>query len=534
MYSSDFDVYSALTRQQQWSAKFRYCERIRKEWLATVGTTRNRITCVYSPTLSQLVRQTFACVVVDEGTRLQGGFETDLASGVIELQPLYRIVLSATPIKGRLSQIFWLVWWVCGGHAEPHARWPYAGTEEDKQDFSKTYLIAEHNLTAQEEGRSSYKRLSPQVCNVHGLWKLFAPIILRRLKSDAGVPIVTKTEHIVRVPFGTQQKAVYEHHLHAEYLTASGHQDPGGRMSALRLAAAAPTSLKLKHAPSENSTTYRSDNEFTPKIGCALNLIQQIISRGEQVVVASFFNEPLQTLARLLKEAGVPFCTLDGNKSPSQRKPLSRQFKEGVAGGIAVNLASISAVAEGHNWFRCPNMIVLTYTWESDKMKQIIDRIWRLPSPKDVNVWKIICEGSVELRLDELSNEKNDAACLVLDGRLLAEHPKELSLWEIAQEAIENYDQSTRAIPEETIQGQWFKLKPALAQAALLFKHNTPSAAPADSLLPATMDALPFTVKSQTQTTRIIPRFQRGSAPEIPAWKRKLWLNPSPAPTVAR
>jgi len=52
-------------------------------------------------------------------------------------------------------------------------------------------------------------------------------------------------------------------------------------------------------------------------------------------------------------------------------------------------------------------------------------------------------------------------------------------------------------------------------------------------LLPATIDALPFTVKSQTQTTRIIPRFQRGTTPQIPDWKRKLWLNPNSTPSPA-
>ncbi|HEY1171060.1 MAG TPA: SNF2-related protein [Verrucomicrobiae bacterium] len=514
--SSDCKRWHLLSSQQQWHIKFRFCSSIRNEWLATLGSERQGITCTYSPKLSDLVRDCFACVVVDEGTRLQGGFETELATGVLNLRPAYRIVLSATPIKGRLSQIFWLLWWVCGGEKEAHARWPYAGTEDDKMDFSKTYLIAERNLTAEEEGRNAYNRLSPQVCNVHGLWKLFGPIILRRLKADIGEDMVKKHESIIRVPFGSMQKEVYEYHLGARYLNSNGRADPGGRMSALRMAAAAPTSEKLRFVENDKGgKLYRSTNEFTPKIGCALNLIQQIISRGEQVVVASFFKEPLLTLARLLKEAGVPFCLLDGDKSPAKRKPISQQFKQGVSSGIAVNLSSF-ALAEGHNWFLCPNMIILTYTWESDKMKQMPDRIWRLPSPKDVNIWKIICDGSIELRADELSNEKNDASSLVLDGQLLPTHPREVSLWEIAQEAIENYDQHSRAIPEESIQAQWPRLKAALEEAAKLFKQGTPLLAPLTS---ETIAALPYAAS----TERVMPRFQRGATSQIPDWKRKLW-----------
>jgi predicted RNA methylase len=468
----DCRPWNELDDTRKWQAKWSFAHRQREAWQADIGQEKNGITCVYSPSLSSLMADVFACVVVDEGTRLQGGFETDLAAGVMRMNPRYRCALSATPIKGRLLQVFWIVWWVCGGKKEPHARWPYAGTEEDKKDFARTYLVEEKNLTRKEDGKSGYTRLSPQVCNVHGLWKLLAPIVLRLRKQDAGEAIVKKLEHIIRVPFGRQQNAVYQYHLKAKYRTPSGHADPGRRMNALRMVAASPTNPKLDIVPHSPPGLPRSSSIFTPKLGAALNLIQQFVCRGEQVVVASFYREPLKALERLLTEAGVPLCLLDGDKSPGQRKPLSRRFKQGKEGGLAVNLSSIQAVAEGHNWFRCPNLIVLTYTWEADKMKQIVDRIWRLNSPKDVNIWKIICDGSVELRLDELCSEKTDAAELVLDGRLLSEPPKELNLWEITQQATANYDSTAKTIPEETIEAQWPKLKELLQQAAQLWRSN--------------------------------------------------------------
>jgi hypothetical protein len=51
--------------------------------------------------------------------------------------------------------------------------------------------------------------------------------------------------------------------------------------------------------------------------------------------------------------------------------------------------------------------------------------VYRLDSVKDVNVWSIIAEGTIDLRLDALRQEKGDSAALALDGELLgAQQPR--------------------------------------------------------------------------------------------------------------
>lgn len=60
-----------------------------------------------------------------------------------------------------------------------------------------------------------------------------------------------------------------------------------------------------------------------------------------------------------------------------------------------------------------------------------INRAHRLNSPWPVNVWSVICDGSIDRKLEAGIHEKKDATELVLDGHLFGETPKEVNLHEL-------------------------------------------------------------------------------------------------------
>ncbi len=337
----------------------------------------------------------FTCVAVDEGTRMKGE-NTLVGLGVRQLTPKYRLVSTATPIKNRLPDIFRLAWWVTGGREEAHARFPYANSSADRGDFAEEFLVSEHNLSAKKRRNPRYKKLTPNVCNVHRLWKMMAPIILRRRKHDIGEQIVSKHRHVIRAAMGTHQAETYKYHLRASYLDKNGRPAPGAKLQALRMAAAAPHAENL--VPVLNGKgSHRSHTGYIPKIASALNLINQILRRGEQVVVGSAFIEPLNTLSCLLKEANVRHLRMDGSVSQTRRGMLSAQFKQGgpkynphasAKNLYPVTLAGVESCAEGHNWSRGKNVILIGFSWAFDKFEQLINRVHRLNSPEDVHVYK--------------------------------------------------------------------------------------------------------------------------------------------------
>ncbi len=419
------------------------------------------VRCVWDPTLADLCADAFDCVVVDEATKLKGGFDTQIAAGVLQLQPRYRLVCTATPIKNRLQNIFPLAWWACGGKLEATARWPYPLHEAGR--FAKTFHTVERNLTKEraERGaadprkrRSRFCRLTPQVCNVHKVWKLLAPVVLRRRKKDIGEDIVGKSRQVYRVPMGTMQAQVYKAHLEWNPVDANGRSTIGPKLQALRMAAAAPHSPLL---PKMRGPAY------CPKMAATMTLIEQVLRQGKQVIVFSPFHDPLDEIARRLRDAFVSVEVLDGRMSQAKRGAAALRFKKRL---FPVLLASNECMAEGHSFPNCSFVIQYAYPWALDKVLQSEDRAHRINSVEDLQVYRLITEGSIDPKMESQIDEKADAAELVLDGHLLGERPEEVNLAELLQVAAREFDEKSKTIDESTLESEWPALRERLKEAA--------------------------------------------------------------------
>jgi non-specific serine/threonine protein kinase len=182
------------------------------------------------------------------------------------------------------------------------------------------------------------------------------------------------------------------------------------------------------------------------------------------VTVFSAFHEPLDTLARRLDEAGVPYEILDGRTNCAARGVASLDFQAGRPTAKPVMLAGANAMAEGNNWFRCSHAILIAYDWAYNIFEQAINRIHRLNSPKDVTVWPIICKGTIDRRLESLIDEKGDAAELVLDGALLEEATEEVSLRELLKCAYREF-LATDTVDEAELEKEWPLLRSRLSDA---------------------------------------------------------------------
>jgi hypothetical protein len=501
----------------------------------TLDTTHgpHKIKCILTPSLSDLLciapvpspgharnegesnpldgrSCVFDAVAVDEATRMKN-IDTFIGSGVLQLCPRYRLVLTATPIKNRVPDLFYLAWWATGGKTRAHARLPFA--QDGKFDFSATFCVAERAI-ANSGKRISGRRsvLTPQACNIHKLWKMMAPIILRRRKKDintirtsergvhaaspstgpsainasmADRDIQPKNVHIYRVPMGTAQRLIYKAQLEWHPLDKNGKKATGKILTALRMAAAAPTSVSnngawdswLSRQPRtdqiELSQQIAALTSYTPSISGALTLIDQILRRRQQVILFAPFHDPLETLSRRLTDAGVRHLLLTGDVSQRERGRLAAQFKQGPprsagvppAGGgtvpvpvhplYPVMLAGIDCMAEGHNFFRCANVIHYSYPWALDKVIQADDRAHRLNSTGPVNSYRLICEGTIDRRLESQIDEKSDAAELILDGHLLGEAKQELNMNELLDFAFKEFSEARNTLDEQTLEQEW-------------------------------------------------------------------------------
>ena len=346
-------------------------------------------------------------------------------------------------------------------------------------------MVSERNLTKEEAAQSTgrcgshrYVKFTPQICNVHRAWKLLAPVILRRRKDDCGEDIVKKVRLVVRVPMGLSQAAAYQFHLKAKYLDKNGMPAIGAKLQALRVAAANPAS-ELLIRPEHDVTpgAPRSPYTYIPKVASALELIRQALERREQVMLGNAFQNGLDVFSARLNEAGVKHLVLDGRISQRRRGELARLFKRGCPRAVdeglidrtsdyPVLLAGQECMAELHSFNYCNNVILTAYSWAFDKFEQFINRAHRLNSPWQVNVWSVICDGSIDRRLEGGIHEKKDAAELVLDGHLLGEHSTEVNLFELLDIARREF-KSVKTSDEDELEQSWPLLRAALGKAFL-------------------------------------------------------------------
>ena len=170
-------------------------------------------------------------------------------------------------------------------------------------------------------------------------------------------------------------------------------------------------------------------------------------------------------------ESGVKHAVLDGRTSPAKRGAAAEPFKKGRASGVPVMLAGVECMSEGFSFHLCSNVILLAYSWAFDKFLQAIDRIWRLNSVKDVDVYPIICDGSIDKKLEANIQEKGDAAELVLDGQLLGEDPSEVNLAELFQIAARKFAKMKESgtLDEPELEKEWPATRSHLAQAMKLW-----------------------------------------------------------------
>jgi hypothetical protein len=446
------------------------------EYRVNIGVTRHQdghsFKCIYDPSLADLVQDVVDVTVADEGTVMKAD-TTIVGLGLRQIQSRYWLITSATPIKNRLPDLFWLAWRVSGGQPDPHARFPYPGTAEARAEFAAEFQLSERNLTREVETKQrSRPKLTPQVSNVHRLWKFVAPLVLRRRKADCGEDIVVKHRHVVRVPLGTHQARTYAYHLAAAYLDCNQRPAIGAQLQALRVAAANPASALLEYKGKSPGfpeaaalAAFRSRYSYIPKLASCLNLIREILEQHEQVIVFHTFHDATDLMSHRLTEAGVPHLIMDGRASQARRGRCAADFK---ARRVPVTLASSECMAKGHSFSQCSRVVHYSFPWAMDSIVQSDDRVHRINSPRDVHSFRLTAVGSMDMKMEAQGEEKTDAAELVLDGQLIDRPFVELSAAELLQIAHDDFRLAggNPTVDEEELLRGWPELRARLGEAA--------------------------------------------------------------------
>ncbi|GEM_PF-1987963 len=407
------------------------------------------------------LKKCFDTIIVDEGVKIKSKHSMQ-GIAVRALRAKNRLLLSGSPIKGWISDSYWLLHWTLG-NAVP--RFPYhyeGGTERFLNDFGVFEQAAEEFRKSLSTGK---KKLLPEIGNLHLLWKLFAPAIVRRTKADCGVELVLKNVHRIKVNFTTEQKKVYDWWIanFSEWFKASHvtEMDEGGvamkemilgLLWKLRITATVPASNLLPGVPMagmEDSFFLgaQGKSNYTEKALFVLSKAKDVVDAGEQLVVFSSLSDNTHYLKDLLGRFGITSEIVNAETTPKKRGLLVHDFKKKK---FPVLIAGTQAMSLGHSLDNANHVIMTDFEWDHSTTRQAIDRVHRFTSKKDVNVYMLYTEGGIDQKqLFEIIDLKGKSSDLALDGKLIDQNETQVDFFKMAREIINAHQMGTDGLLDE-------------------------------------------------------------------------------------
>jgi non-specific serine/threonine protein kinase len=305
---------------------------------------------------------------------------------VKQLRADTRIALTGTPIENRLGDL-WSIF-----------------------DFINPGLLG-----SSKQFSSFVKGLADRPQGTYGpLRELVRPYILRRLKTDKNVitDLPDKTEVKAFCALSRKQAALYQQTV--EELARRLEDVDGIERRGMVLAFLMRLKQICNH-PSQWIGDGAWAEKDSGKFARLRDIVEVIAARQEKALIFTQFRETTAPLAAFLGSVfGRAGLVLHGETEIRKRKELVRQFQEDEnipffvlslkAGGAGLNLTAASHVIHFDRW------------WNPAVENQATDRAFRIGQTRNVLVHKFICRGTVEDKIDQLIESKEQLAGDLLGG----------------------------------------------------------------------------------------------------------------------
>jgi superfamily II DNA or RNA helicase len=332
-----------------------------------------------------LLKQRFSLAVFDEAQALKNP-RSQAAIVARELHAQRRLVVTGTPVENHLGDL-----WAQFDCVLP-------GLLGDSKGFTR-YFRTPIEKHADDERQT---RLNRRI----------APFLLRRSKEQVAQELPAKTEIVQMLELNGKQRALYETlrlALHEKVRQAIAKRGLGqssivilDALLKLRQVCCHPRLVKLDAARKLTESA---------KLEALLPMLEELLAEGRRILLFSQFTEMLDLIETELRDRKLSWLRLDG--STRDRDTPIRRFQSGdcplflislKAGGVGLNLTAADTVIHYDPW------------WNPAVERQATDRAHRIGQDKPVFVYKLICSGTVEEKIQALQQRKAALAEAVLSG----------------------------------------------------------------------------------------------------------------------
>jgi SNF2 family DNA or RNA helicase len=148
------------------------------------------------------------------------------------------------------------------------------------------------------------------------------------------------------------------------------------------------------------------------KLEQLMDILEEMTEEGRKVLLFSQFTSMLTLIEEACVKKKIDYVKLTGQTK--DRKTPVDEFQNGK---VPLFLISLKAGGTGLNLTAADTVIHFDPWWNPAAEAQATDRAHRLGQTKQVFVYKMICEGTVEEKILELQHKKAQLMKTILDGQ---------------------------------------------------------------------------------------------------------------------
>ena len=181
--------------------------------------------------------------------------------------------------------------------------------------------------------------------------------------------------------------------------------------------------LGRNYAESRRVSWSVDDLKKSSKARRMLEIIDEAASEGRKIIVFSFFLDTIRKVVELLDDRCLN--PINGSISPARRQEIIDEFDRAPAGTVLA--AQIQSGGTGLNIQSASVVILCEPQLKPSIENQAISRVYRMGQTRNVLVYRLLCENTVDEKIIELLEEKQELFDAFADKSEAAQKTLELS-----------------------------------------------------------------------------------------------------------
>ena len=324
------------------------------------------------------------CVILDEAQAIKNPL-TKQTQALKKLSAHMRVAMTGTPVENDLTNLWSLFDFLNKG---------LLGSSQAFKTFCR-------DLDERPEG---YAKLRDMV----------APFLLRRLKTDKRIiaDLPEKLEMVEHVALSKKQTVLYRKAVADMERRLEDAEGIGRKGLVLS------TILKLKQIcnhPDQYLGQQGFEEKDSGKLAVLRELCETIRDKRERVLVFTQFRELTGPLSEFLTDIfQVPGRVLHGGTPVQKRGEIVDAFQG--EDYVPFIVLSLKAGGTGLNLTKASHVIHFDRWWNPAVENQATDRAYRIGQTRNVMVHKLVCDGTIEEKIDAMIQSKKELAENVLGG----------------------------------------------------------------------------------------------------------------------